>query len=139
MKKTLLVSCLLLVASCSALAMQPEIVGGIRDGLAIGIMADAPIAKNVGLRFGLEANSGKQPMMVFFGGKFYLTNAGSSPMYLGVHGVGYTGGSNNQTDVGFGLSAIFNRAFNVNPMFMEFGIDVASTSRLVAQVGYKIY
>jgi len=119
--------------------MQPEINGGIRDGMAIGIMADTPVAKNVGLRFGVEANSGQQPIMLFFGGKFFLTSVGRSPMYLGVHGVGYTGGSSNKTDVGFGLSAIFNRAFNVNPMFVEFGIDVASTARMLAQVGYKIY
>ena len=139
MKKLLVVSCMLLVVSCSTWAMQPEINGGIRDGMAIGIMADAPVARNVGIRFGLEANTGRQPVMLFFGGKFYLTNLGRSPMYLGLHGVGYTGGSGGNTDVGFGLSAIINRAFNVNPMFVEFGIDVASTARLLAQVGYKIY
>ena len=139
MKKVVVVLLGLTMLAGASLAMQPEINGGIRDGLAIGIMADAPIAKNVGIRFGLEANSGKQPIMLFFGGKFFLTNVGSSPMYLGVHGVGYTGGTGNQTSVGFGLSAIFNRAFNVNPMFMEFGIDVAGTARLLAQVGYKIY
>lgn len=139
MRKLLVVSCLLIVVSCSAWAMQPEINGGIRDGMAIGIMADTPVAKNVGLRFGIEANSGQQPVMMFFGGKFFLTSVGRSPLYLGVHGVGYTGGSSNRTDVGFGLSAIFNRAFNVKPMFVEFGIDVASTARMLAQVGYKIY
>jgi hypothetical protein len=137
MNKLMIAGSILLIMGSMSLAMQPEVIGGIRDGLAIGMMADTPVAKNVGLRFGLEANTGQQPLMIFFGGKFFLSYVGRSPMYLGVHGVGYTGGNN--TDVGFGLSAIFNRAFNVNPMFMEFGVDVASTARLQAQIGYKIY
>jgi hypothetical protein len=138
MKKLLVVSCLLLVASSSVFA-APAVIGGIRDGLAIGLMIDNPVARNVALRVGIEANSGKQPMMVFFGGRFYLTSTGGMPMSLGLHGVGYTGGSDNKTDVGFGLSFIFDRAFSVPPMFLEFGVDVANTARLQAQVGYKIY
>ncbi|MBU0671901.1 MAG: hypothetical protein KJ732_02605 [Candidatus Margulisbacteria bacterium] len=138
MKKIIIVSCLLLVVSFSAGAMQPEIIGGVRDGMAIGMMADAPVAKNVGIRFGLEGNTGRQPLLLFFGGKFLLTYLGRSPMYFGLGAVGYTGGSGS-TSVGPALSVVFNRAFNVNPMFVEFGGDVADGARLLAQVGYKIY
>jgi hypothetical protein len=137
MKKLLVVSCLLLVVSCSAWGMQPEIIGGIRDGLAVGVMADNRIGKNVDLRFGAELNSGKQPVILFGGAKFFMTYFGSSPMYLALAGVAYSGGSN--TDVGLGLSLVFNRAFNVAPMFVECGIDFARTGRVQAQVGYKIY
>jgi hypothetical protein len=137
MKKSWIALLMALLFVSGSFAMQPEVVGGIRDGLAIGIMADTPIATNAGLRFGLEANTGKQPIMLFFGGKFFLTYAGGSPMYFGLAAVGYSG--NNKTDVGAGLSIIFNRAFNVNPMFVEFGVDVAGSARLQAQVGYKIY
>jgi len=137
MKKIIVVSCLLLVISCSAQAMQPIVVGGIRDGLAIGIMAKNSIARNTALRFGLEASTGKQPLIVFFGGKFYLTSMGGSPMSLGVGAVAYSGGD--KTDAGLSLSVIFDRAFNVTPLLFECGVDVANKGRLLAQFGYKIY
>ncbi|MBN2057424.1 MAG: hypothetical protein JW782_01325 [Candidatus Saganbacteria bacterium] len=137
MKKLILSVLALSVLVSSCFAMTPAVIGGIRDGLAIGLMADNPIAKNVALRFGIEANSGNQPLVAFFGGKFYLGAAGSMPLSLGLHGVAYSG--NNNTDIGFGLSAIFDRAFGVKPMFMEIGVDVASKARLQFQLGYKIY
>lgn len=137
MKKIIVISCLLLVISCSARAMQPIVVGGIRDGLAVGIMAKNSIARNVALRFGVEANTGKQPLIVFFGGKFYLTSMGSSPMSFGVGAVAYSGGD--KTDAGLSLSLIFDRAFNVYPLVFECGVDVADKGRLLAQFGYKIY
>ena len=137
MKKLLFLSCLMLVVSCSAQAMQPEIVGGIRDGLALGVMADAQVARNAGIRFGIEGNSGDQPIIIFFGGKFYLANLGQVPMSFGVGGVAYTGDDN--TDIGVSLSLIINRAFNINPLFVEFGVDIVDSGRLQAQLGYKIY
>ena len=136
MKKIIVVSCLLLVVSCSTWAMQPEIIGGVRDGLALGMMAEGPIARNVSLRFGAEVNTGKQPIILLFGGKFYLTHVGRSPMYLGLGAVAYSG---DNTDAGIAISLVFNRAFNVNPLFIEAGIDVANKARLQLQVGYKIY
>jgi hypothetical protein len=137
MKKIIVVSCLLLVVSCSAWAMQPIVVGGVRDGLAIGIMAKSAVAKNMAVRFGVEGNTGKQPLIVFFGGKFYLTRMGGSPMSFGVGAVAYTGGD--KTDAGLSLSLIFDRAFNVTPLLFECGVDVAEKGRLLAQFGYKIY
>jgi hypothetical protein len=138
MKKTAVVLSVLVLFAGSVFAMQPEIIGGIRDGLALGIMADAPVARNAGVRFGIEANTGGQPIIAFFGGKFFLTNTGGSPMYFGLGAVAYTG-EKDKTDVGASLSVIFNRAFNINPLFVEFGIDVADSARVQAQAGYKIY
>ena len=137
MKKIIVVICLLVGVSCSAWAMQPEIIGGVRDGLALGMMAEGPIARNVTLRFGAEANTGKQPIILLFGGKFYLTHVGrTTPMYLGLGAVAYSG---DNTDAGIAISLVFNRAFNVRPLFIEAGIDVANKARLQLQVGYKIY
>ena len=131
------VSCLLLVASCSAWAMQPEIIGGVRDGLALGMMAEGAVARNVSLRFGAEVNTGKQPIILLFGGKFYLTHVGrTTPIYLGLGVVAYSG---DNTDAGIAISLVFNRAFDVRPLFIEAGIDVANKARLQLQVGYKIY
>lgn len=137
MRIILVVSCLLVVVSCSTWAMQPEIIGGVRDGLALGMMAEAPIARNVTLRFGAEANTGKQPIILLFGGKFYLTHVGRrTPMYLGLGIVAYSG---DNTDAGVAISLVFNRVFDINPLFIEAGIDVANKARLQLQVGYKIY
>ena len=118
-------------------AFQPSIIGGIRDGLAIGFMADGPLAKNVGLRVGLEGNTGRQPLILFLGGKFYLTSIDHALMSLGLGMVAYTG--NNDTDVGGAFSLIFNRALGITPLFFEVGFDVARTARIQAQLGYKLY
>ena len=99
-------------------------------------MGENPIAKNAALRFGVEACTGKQPLILFVEGKFYLTNFGSSPMSLGAGLVGYAG---NESRFGLGLALIFNNAFNVVPLFAEVGVDIAETGRLRAQLGYKLY
>ena len=136
MKKLAVISILCLVASSCVWAIQPEVVGGVRDGLAVGIMGEQSIAKNAALRFGVEADTGKQPLILFLEGKFFLTNFGSSPMSLGAGLVGYSG---NESKFGLSLALIFNRIFDVNPLFAEAGVDIADTGRLRAQVGYKLY
>lgn len=137
MKIIIVVSCLLFVVSCSALAMQPAVVGGVRDGLAVGIMGRESVARNVALQFGLEANTGTQPIIVFINGKFYLTNVGRTPMSFCAGAVAYTG--KDKTDAGLSLTLIFDRMFNISPLFLEAGVDVANKARLVLQLGYRIY
>src|SRR3989344_6604802 len=137
MRKLLVVSCLLLVVGCSSWALQPSIIGGVRDGLALGIMADEGVSKNVGIRFGAEADTGKNPLIVFFGGKFYLMNVGKRyPMSLGLGVVGYLGG--NKSEAGVSISLIFGQAFDIKPLFIEAGIDVAGSGKLQLQAGYKL-
>ena len=138
MKKLVVVASLLLIFCVQgALAMQPEIIGGLRDGLAIGMMAEGPIARNVTLRFAAEVNTGRLPIILLFGGKFYLTHVGRrTPMYLGLGAVAYTG---DNTDAGIAVSLVFNRVFDVNPLFVEVGVDVVDKARLQMQLGYKIY
>ncbi|KAF0133791.1 MAG: hypothetical protein FD145_1107 [Candidatus Saganbacteria bacterium] len=124
--------------SGSCFAMQPSVIGGVRDGLAIGFMADGPLSNNIGIRFGLEANSGKQPLVAFLGSKFYLANVGRSLMSFGLGVVAYAGGSKN-AEIGGAFSMIFNRVANIVPLFFEIGVDVAGTSRAQAQLGFKIF
>jgi hypothetical protein len=137
MKKIILVSlAVMILFGSSAFAMQPAIIGGVRDGLAIGIMADSRMGRNFGMRIGVEANTGKQPLVAFLGGKFYLSNMGRMPMALGISGVGYFG---DKTSLGFGISLILHRVFDVEPMFLELGVDVADDARANVQLGYKLY
>ncbi|MBU0502160.1 MAG: hypothetical protein KJ811_02820 [Candidatus Margulisbacteria bacterium] len=140
MKKlfALLVSVSILLSGAS-LAIQPEIVGGIRDGLAVGIMADHQLGKNYGMRMGLEATTGAQPLILFLGGKFYLTNLTyGTPFSLGLGFVSYMGSSRNNS-LGFGISGIINNAFGIKPMFVEVGVDIVDTARAQVQVGYKLH
>ncbi|MFA4843380.1 MAG: hypothetical protein WC632_00320 [Candidatus Margulisiibacteriota bacterium] len=137
MKKLLVVSCLLLVVSSVACAAVPEIVGGVRDGLAIGLQLESSVARNLTIRGGIEFDSGSQPVVAFLGGKIPLTSLGRMPLALGLGLVGYFG--NNKNDVGFSLSFVFARFLDIEPLFLEVGVDVAGHGRPLAQLGYKVY
>jgi hypothetical protein len=137
MKKLAVVGCLLLVVSSASFAAMPEIVGGIRDGAAIGMQLESGVARNLTLRGGLEFNSGTQPFIAYFGGKIPLTGIGRMPLALGLGLAGYFG--NSKTDVGLTLSFIFGNFFDIKPLFLELGIDAVGHGRLLAQLGYKIY
>ncbi|MFA5114193.1 MAG: hypothetical protein WC529_07865 [Candidatus Margulisiibacteriota bacterium] len=137
-KQVCLVASLLLLFACgTANAAVTEIVGGIRDGAALGIQLESSVAKNLTLRGGLEFNSGKQPFVAFIGGKVPLTGLGRMPLGLGLGLVGYFG--NSKTDLGLSLSFIFGNFLDIKPLFLELGIDAAGSGRLLAQLGYKIY
>ncbi|MDD5593113.1 MAG: hypothetical protein PHG97_00050 [Candidatus Margulisbacteria bacterium] len=125
-----------LLMGCSQAAV-PEIVGGVRDGLAIGLQLEAGVARNLTARGAIEFNSGNQPVCALIGGKIPLTAIGRMPLGLGLGLVGYFG--NNKNDVGFSLTFILNRMLDVEPLFLEFGVDVAGKGRPVCQFGYKIY
>jgi len=145
MKKILLVGILLMVAVLgqAAFAVTPALIGGVRDGLAIGIMADAQTKNsNLGIRYGFEANTGGNPIILFFGGKFFLTNIeAKTPLSLGLGLIGYLGASSSgdykDSNLGISVSAIFDRPFGIEPMFIETGIDIAGTGRLQLQAGYR--
>ena len=136
--KKLLVGCFLLavIVGCSQ-AAQLSVLGGVRDGLAVGVIADQGIAHNLGLRYGVEADTGSQPIVAFLGGKFYLTNVGRSmPLSLGLGAVAYVG--NGKTNAGLSLSVIIERAFNLPQLFIETGVDACDQGRFQLQLGYKI-
>jgi hypothetical protein len=137
MKKLLVVCSLLLVVGSLANAAVPEIVGGIRDGAAIGLQLESGVAKNLTLRGALEFDSGSQPVIGCLGVKVPLSAVGRMPLALGLGLVGYFG--NGHSEAGVAVSFIFNRFLDVEPLFLETGIDVAGQGRLQAQLGYKIY
>ncbi len=138
MKKVVLGCFLIALLYGSAQAAQLSVLGGVRDGLAIGIMGDQSVARNVGLRYGVEADTGNQPVIAFLGGKFYLTNvARQLPLSLGAGVVAYVG--QGKTTAGLSLSLIIERAFNLPQLFIETGIDACDQGRFQLQLGYEIY
>lgn len=128
---------LLLVLSSSSFALTPSVIGGVRGGLALGLMADEAVKNNIGVRFGAEVNTTSNPLLLFFGGKFHLTNiSGRYPLAFGAGLIGYFGGRN--SDVGISVSLIFDKPFDISPLFIEGGIDVAGSAKIQLQAGYKI-
>ena len=138
MKKNILLLVLMFLLAQMASAVQLELIGGIRDGVAFGVMGEQTIARNLGLRYGIEANTGKQPIIAFIGGKFYLTDfRREMPLSLGIGFVDYFGDKGNTP--GISISLIINRAFNVKPLFIEAGVDAAGSGKLQLQIGYKVF
>ena len=127
---------MIIVMSQGVWAFQPSVLGGVRGGLALGMMVEAGALKNAVFRMGLEASTANNPIILFLGGKFYLTSIGRRiPMSLGLGLVGYAGKS---SEFGLALSFIFDRAFDIKPLFIEAGVDVVGSGKLQAQVGYKL-
>ena len=136
MKKTkiLLVVSIILVMGTSCLASQSAIIGGIRNGVALGIMGEKNLSQSVDLRFGFEANTSNNPGLIFVGGKWFLTNiSGRFPLFLSGGLVGYLG---NNTEAGPYISLITEKFFDVQPLFLEFGIDIVNSGKLQLQIGY---
>lgn len=136
MKKTIVsVVALLVLLGSSCFAFQPSIIGGIRDGVALGLMLESGPAEGATLRMGLEANTSNAPGIVFVGGKWPLRNvSGRFPMSLSGGLVGYMG--NNSSQAGPYISVIFDRFLDVSPLSLEFGIDIVNFGRLQCQLAY---
>jgi hypothetical protein len=137
MKKTMIFSAafVVLLFSSSCFAFQPALIGGIRDGLALGLMLESGPADGATLRMGLEADTTNAPGIVFVGGKWPLRNINSRfPVSLGGGLVGYLG--NNSSQAGPYVSVIFDRFLDLSPLSLEFGIDIVNYGRLQCQLGY---
>jgi|SRR3989339_827829 len=124
---------ILLLLGSSCFAFRPSVIGGIRDGVGLGLMFESDISKNTTLRFGFEANTSNSPGIAFIGGKWFLSNVGRFPMSLSGGLVGYFG---NNSAAGPCISLVFDRFLDVKPLFLEFGIDVVNSGKLLLQVGY---
>ena len=126
---------LIVLLGSSCFAFQPSIIGGIRDGLALGLMLESGPTDGATLRMGLEADTSNAPGIVFVGGKWPLRDvSGRFPMSLGGGLVGYMG--NNSSQAGPYISVIFDRFLDVSPLSLEFGIDIVNYGRLQCQLGY---
>lgn len=125
---------LIVLLGSSCLANQPAVIGGIRDGLALGLMAENDLSNGATLRYGFEANTSNTPGILFVGGKWFLTSLrGGAPMYMSGGLVGYLG---NNSVAGPYISLVFDQLFAVTPLFLEVGIDVVKSGRLQLQAGY---
>jgi hypothetical protein len=129
------VALLVLLFGSECFASGPAVIGGIRDGVALGLMGESGLTNGAALRYGFEANTSNTPGIIFVGGKWFLSNLrGGSPMFISGGLIGCFG--NNNTAAGPYISMIFERLFDVAPLFLECGIDVVKSGSLQFQVGY---
>ena len=129
------IALLVLLFGSECLAYRTAVIGGIRDGAALGLMLESGPYDNAKLRLGFEANTGNTPGILFIGGKWLLTSIYSRyPMSISGGLVGYLG--DNNSDAGPYISLIFERHLDVTPLFLEVGIDVVRSGKLQFQMGY---
>jgi len=136
MKKTTMfvVAFIMLVLASRCFAFQTAVIGGIRDGLALGLMMESGPSDSAKLRLGFEANTSNTPGLIFIGGKWFLKDVNNKfPMFLSGGLVGYFG---NNAQAGPYISLIFERFLDVTPLFLEVGIDVVDHGNLQVQMGY---
>jgi hypothetical protein len=129
-----LVLLMILLLGSVCVASQPAVIGGVRDGVALGLMLESATSNGTTIRLGFEANTSNTPGLVFIGGKWFLSNVSSRfPMYLSGGLVAYLG---NYTTAGPYISLIFDHFLEETPLFLEVGIDVVKSGRLQLQLGY---
>lgn len=131
---TILTVLMVFLLASSSLAWQPAVIGGIRDGVALGLMMERSLSSSTALRLGFEANTSNTQGILFVGGKWFLNSlSGGFPMFMSGGLVGYLG---NNAQAGPYISLVFERLLDVTPLFLEVGIDVVKSGRLQFQVGY---
>ncbi len=121
-----------------AFALEDAIVGGFRGGMSFGIRTEYHFVQSVALRLGLEGTTGENPLILTVGAHFFnftSLKGGPSPWFLGA---GIVNRSGNNTMTGLSASLIYDPLEKNNPYFAEVGLDLFSSPRLVAEVGYYI-
>ena len=128
-----------------AWAYHTAIIGGLRDGLALGMLVEQHlIGEKLTARYGLEGStgddftfSGDNPFQLSGGLKFQLGKIGRGLPFWGTAGLILYSGNNPLT--GFSLSFIIEEMFNTKPLFVEMGADLMPNyAHIQAQIGYRI-
>ncbi|MDD4527523.1 MAG: hypothetical protein PHF25_05740 [Candidatus Margulisbacteria bacterium] len=118
------------------MAYTPAVIGGVRDGTALGLVFESGSRVNdLNIRFGLEATTSNTPGIMFVGGKWFLRDLNNTklPMFLNLGIVAYLG---NEANVGPYVSIMLERFLDMPDLFLEVGIDIVTSGKLQAQVGY---
>ena len=136
-KNMLIVSVLgLMLIGSLGMAYTPSVIGGARDGVALGIVLENGLSARAAIRLGLEANTSDSRGIIFLGGKWLVTDMdnGNYPMYLSA---GLMGSLGTTSEIGPFVSLIFERFLDIPPLYLEVGVDAIKSGRLQFQVGYK--
>ena len=132
----LILALIVLTLESLSLANGPAILGGIRNGTALGVVLEVDSFYYTNLRLGLEANTPNDPGIVFIGGKWFLSDLNSRyPTFLSSGLVGYL--SNSSSEIGPFVAVIWEGFLDVPPLFLELGVDVVKSGIVELQLGYN--
>lgn len=144
MKKALLILVSLLLAAQASLASHTSMIGGLRDGLALGLLVEEHLNHDLMYRYSVEASTGEDtsfqgdnPFVLSGGGRLRLGKFGTSPVW---GALGVTGNFGNNTEIGLTLSLIFEKINDQDPLFLEAGLDWfndPSHAHAQVQIGYR--
>ncbi len=118
------------------MAYTPAVIGGIRNGTSLGLMFEnISQINNIDINVGIEASTSGTPVIIFVGGKWFLRDVNNTklPMFLNLGLVAYLG---DNATVGPYVSIILERFLEIPDLFLEFGIDIVSSGKFQAQIGY---
>jgi hypothetical protein len=145
MKKPALLITLILLLSQSAWGFHTAMIGGVRDGLALGLqVSNHLLGDNLMGRFILagstgtdSALTGENPLQLALGLKTRLYR----DLWGTIGGIYYSGSSPYASGVsmaGLSLSFMYEDAFDIDPLFFEAGADLMSDhSHVVFMAGYR--
>jgi hypothetical protein len=129
----------------SSWAYHSSIIGGMRDGLALGMKVEEISLGSVSLNFDVQATSGEDlsfagdnPFVLSGAAKFDFAEIGPRkiPTSLELGLVGYFG---NRTEQGTYLAMIFDKIYGVDPLSLEMGFDYfGDHGHVTLQLGYDI-
>jgi len=145
MKKFALAAVIVLIFTQSAWAWHTAIIGGVRDGLALGLqVTDHLLGDNLMGRFILagstgtdSALTGENPLQLALGLKARLYK----DIWATAGGIYYSGSSpyaSGVSELGLSLSFLYEDAFDIDPLFFEAGADLMPDhSHIVFMAGYR--
>jgi len=124
-------------------ANHTALIGGVRDGLSMGMRIEEHLSDRLMYRFGIEGSTGEDltflgdnPLILAGGLKFRIMDIGKNrPTWFSLGLVGYSG---NDSQIGIALSLIVDRVFDSDPLFFEIGADFLRQGHLQVQFGYRI-
>jgi hypothetical protein len=133
-----------LLLSGIALADHTSIIGGFRDGMALGMRVDYHLNDRFILHSGLEASTGEDftadgdnPLVLFAGGRTPIGKFGWSPVFWGLEGVGNFGVN---TELGFSTYLVWENLYQQEPLYLQAGLDNFSRhSHVIVQLGYTLF
>lgn len=134
---------MLLLVCSSAWATHTALVGGLRDGMALGIRAEKDFDQYLSFRYGFAATTGTDlslggdnPFLFYGGFDRYLFAVNQYPISFGLGAVAYTGLS---SQVGPYFNVIVDNLGADKKMFLSVGVDFIDRGYLQLQVGYKYW
>jgi len=145
MKKLALFMTLMLLLSQSVWGMHTALIGGVRDGLALGLqVTDHLLGENLMGRFILAGSTGsdaslmgENPLQLALGLKARLYR----DIWATAGGIYYSGSSpyaSGVSELGLSLSFMYEDAFDIDPLFFEAGADLMPDhSHIVFMAGYR--